>query len=77
MNTEAYESKGSHSLRLRGADPNRWSRVPEVWLILTLIGSAMAGSLALVATALHHRDELVVAHRPIASPLPPADDATP
>jgi len=83
MNTEAYESKGNRSLRLRGGDPNRWYRVPEVWLILTLIGSAMAGSLALVATALHHRDELVVAHRPIASPLPPshaqrpADDATP
>jgi hypothetical protein len=68
---------------MRGNDVNRWYVVPEVWLILVLIGSAMAGSLALVATALRHRDELVVAHRPIASPLPPshaqrpADQATP
>ena len=64
-------------------NPNAWYVVPEVWLILALIGSAVVGSLALVATALHHRDDLVVAHRPIAIPLPPshaqrlADDATP
>lgn len=83
MSAEWSASKDSQSPRTRGGDPNRWYRVPEVWLILVLIGSTMAGSLALVATALRHRDELVVAHRPIASPLPPshaqrpADDATP
>lgn len=64
-------------------NPNAWYRVPEVWLILVLLGSAIAGSAALVATALEHRDDLVAAHRPIASPLPPshaqrpADQATP
>jgi hypothetical protein len=83
MSTELYRSKDHRNFRRRGNDVNRWYVVPEVWLILVLIGSAMAGSLALVATALHHRDELVVAHRPIASPLPPshaqrpADQATP
>lgn len=83
MSTELYRSKDHRNSRMRGNDVNRWYVVPEVWLILVLIGSAMAGSLALVATALRHRDELVVAHRPIASPLPPshaqrpADQATP
>lgn len=83
MSTELHRSEDNRNSRMRGNDVNRWYVVPEVWLILVLIGSAMVGSLALVATALHHRDELVVAHRPIASPLPPshaqrpADDATP
>jgi len=83
MSTELYRGKDHRNSRMRGNDVNRWYVVPEVWLILVLIGSAMAGSLALVATALRHRDELVVAHRPIASPLPPshaqrpADQATP
>ena len=63
---------------------NAWFRVPEVWLILVLLGSTMIGSLALVATAVRHSDAL---HTPpphaLASPLPPsaaaraADDATP
>ena len=37
---------------------NAWYRVPEVWLILFLLGSAIAGSLALVATAVRHGDAL-------------------
>jgi hypothetical protein len=65
------------------ANKNRWYRVPEVWLILILLGSTMAGSLALVATAVRHPDTLPTAvPHTIASPLPPsaarpADDATP
>ncbi|MBS0516382.1 MAG: hypothetical protein JSS16_13025 [Proteobacteria bacterium] len=80
---ESGKNKDDSNFRLRANDVNRWYRVPEVWLILVLIGSTMVGSLALVATAFEHRDDLVVAHRPIASPLPPshaqrpADDATP
>ncbi|HZP67800.1 MAG TPA: hypothetical protein VFB32_15970 [Rudaea sp.] len=60
-----------------------WYRVPEVWLILVLLAGMVAGSLALVATAVRHGDELVAAPGPLASPLPPAaaarpaDDATP
>lgn len=62
---------------------NAWYRVPEVWLILFLLGSAIAGSLALVATAVRHGDALrMPAPHALASPLPPsaarhADDATP
>ena len=60
-----------------------WYRVPEVWLILILLGGTIAGSLALVATAVRHGDALPIsAPRAIASPLPPsaarpADNATP
>ena len=62
---------------------NAWYRVPEVWLILFLLGSTMAGSLALVATAVRHSDALrAPAPHTLAAPLPPsatraADDATP
>lgn len=62
---------------------NTWYRVPEVWLILVLLGSMIVGSLALVVTAVRHPDTLVQAPRAIASPLPPshalhpADTATP
>ena len=60
-----------------------WYRVPEVWLILILLGGTMAGSLALVATAVRHGDALrTPAPHSLASPLPPtaarpADAATP
>lgn len=83
MNTESSRSEDRSSSHSRADDVNRWYRVPEVWLVLLLIGSAVVSSLALVATALEHRDDLVAAHHPIASPLPPshalkpADDATP
>jgi hypothetical protein len=60
-----------------------WYRVPEVWLILFLLGSAVIGSLAFVATAVRHGDALrTPAPHALAAPLPPtsarpADDATP
>ena len=62
---------------------NAWYRVPEVWLILILLGGMVTGSLSLVATAFRHGDQLLVTPRAIASPLPPdsaarpADTATP
>jgi hypothetical protein len=62
---------------------NRWYRVPEVWLMIVMLLATMTGSLALVATAFEHRDELLHAGPSIASPLPPtsapqpADHATP
>jgi len=63
---------------------NRWYVVPEVWLMLFLLSSAVVGSLLLVATAVRHGDALPspVPHA-VASPLPPStavrpsDDATP
>lgn len=83
MSSKSLKSKDKLNSRLRANEVSRWYRVPEVWLVLLLISSAVISSLALVATALEHRDDLVAAHRPIASPLPPshalkpADDATP
>jgi len=65
------------------ARSNTWYRVPEVWLILVLLGSMVTGSLALVATAYRHPDTLLLAPKSIASPLPPssparaADEASP
>lgn len=62
---------------------NSWYRVPEVWLILALLGAMVAGSFLLLATAMRHPDELGGVPRSIASPLPPsraqapADAATP
>ncbi len=58
-------------------------RIPEVWLVLFLLASAVVGSLALVATAVRHPDELKTTPHVIASPLPPSsarqssDDVTP
>ena len=83
MNTENHNRTDKLNPRLRANEVSPWYRVPEVWLVLALIGSAVVGSLGLVVTALEHRDELVASRRPIASPLPPshaqrpADDATP
>lgn len=83
MSTDSFKSEDKSDSRLRANEVSPWYRVPEVWLVLALIGSAVVGSLGLVATALEHRDELVASHRPIASPLPPshaqrpADEATP
>jgi hypothetical protein len=62
---------------------NHWYRVPEVWLMIVMLLATMAGSLALVATAIGHSDELRHVGPSIASPLPPtsaahpADPATP
>lgn len=54
---------------------NHWYAVPEVWLIIVLLLGTMAGSLALVATAFAHRDELPQATHSIAAPLPPTEAA--
>ena len=61
-----------------------WYRVPEVWLLLALLGSAVVASLLLVATALRHGDALrTPVPYAVAAPLPPtaaahpSDDATP
>ena len=66
------------------ARSNAWYRVPEVWLMLVLLTSAVVGSLSLVATAVRHGDALPIpAPHSVASPLPPSaaarasDDATP
>jgi len=62
---------------------NRWYRVPEVWLMIVMLGATIVGALALVATAFGNRDELPHVGARIASPLPPtsaehpADQATP
>jgi len=60
------------------ANQNTWYRVPEVWLILLLLASTMAGSLALVATAYRHGDQLPSPPpTSLASPLPPSAAARP
>lgn len=51
---------------------NDWYRVPEVWLILLLLGAMIVGSFSLLAIAVRHPDELHGAPRAIASPLPPS-----
>jgi len=51
---------------------NRWYRVPEVWLMIVLLGATMIGSVALVGTAYAHRDEMLPASPAVASPLPPS-----
>ncbi|HSE11616.1 MAG TPA: hypothetical protein VLB69_03185 [Rudaea sp.] len=56
---------------------NRWYRVPEVWLMIVMLLATMTGSLALVATAFEHRDEMLHAGPSIASPLPPTSAAHP
>jgi hypothetical protein len=49
----------------------RWYRVPEVWLMIVLLGATMIGSMALVGTAFAHRDEMLQAGPAVAAPLPP------
>ena len=56
---------------------NAWHRVPEVWLILILLGSMVVGSLALVVTAVRHPDEVLSSPKAIAAPLPPSAAARP
>ena len=54
-----------------------WYRVPEVWLIVFLLGAMVAGSFWLLAIAIRHPDDLTGAPRSIASPLPPSRAAVP
>ena len=51
---------------------NRWYRVPEVWLMIVLLGATMIGSVALVGTAYAHRDEMLPSSPAVAAPLPPS-----
>lgn len=37
-----------------------WYRVPEMWLIVVLLGATVAGSLSLVATAVRHPDAHII-----------------
>jgi hypothetical protein len=59
------------------ATRNEWYASGTVWLILALLCTTMAGSLALVFTAFAHRDELPRVGRAIATPLPPTSTAIP
>ena len=40
----------------------KWYQVPEAWLILFLLGSAVGGSAALIAAALDYPDAVVADH---------------
>ena len=52
-----------------------WFRVPEVWLILVLLGATVLGSFALLATAMRHPDAHIAVpfDQPRPSRLPPID----
>ncbi|MEP6938570.1 MAG: hypothetical protein ABI846_02315 [Rudaea sp.] len=56
---------------------NSWYRVPEVWLIVLLLGAMVVGSFALLVTAVRHPDRVLEAPRAIASPLPPSQAPRP
>jgi hypothetical protein len=55
-----------------------WYRVPEMWLIVLLLGSTVIGSLSLVATAVRHPDAHVVVpgDQPRPSRIPPIQPQT-
>ena len=60
------------------ANENSWYRVPEVWLMLALLGGMVVASLMLAATAMRHNDQLrTAAPSSLASPLPPSAAAQP
>jgi len=58
---------------------NAWHRVPEVWLILVLLGATVIGSLSLVVTAVRSPDpQVTVPHdEPRPSKIPPLHAAKP
>lgn len=59
-----------------------WHRVPEVWLMVLLLGATVLGSFALIATAVQHPDAHIVVPNDVPRPskVPPiepsATDAT-
>lgn len=55
-----------------------WYRVPEMWLIVLLLGSTVIGSLSLVATAVRHPDAHIVVpgDQPRPSRIPPIQPRT-
>ena len=56
-----------------------WYRVPEVWLILILLGSTVIGSFALLAEAINTSDTHVVVPDDVPRPsrIPPINPAVP
>ncbi|MGB0134266.1 hypothetical protein [Dokdonella sp.] len=54
-----------------------WYRVPELWLILILLGATVIGSFALLATAIQTPDTHVAVPNdvPRSSRIPPAEPA--
>ena len=56
-----------------------WYRVPEVWLILILLGATVIGSFALLAEAINTPDTHVVVPDDVPRPsrIPPTNPATP
>ena len=65
------------------ADPNNpsmpWYKVPEMWLILLLLGSTVIGSFALLAEAINTPDTHIVVPDDVPRPSrsPPTHPATP
>lgn len=61
-----------------GAQHLAWYRVPEVWLILILLGATVIGSFALLATAIQTSDTHVTVPNDVPRPsrIPPTEAAT-
>jgi hypothetical protein len=58
-------------------EKNRWYRVPEVWLMLVLLGGMVVGSFGLLYEALHHYDPSIESPAPIATRVPPPSHSRP
>lgn len=56
-----------------------WYRVPEVWLILILLGATVIGSFALLAEAINTSDSHIVVPDDVPRPsrIPPTNPAAP
>lgn len=56
-----------------------WYRVPEVWLILILLGATIIGSFALLAEATNTSDRHIVVPNDVPRPsrIPPINPAAP
>ena len=47
----------------------KWFQVPEAWLIVFLLSSAVGGSAALIAAALDYPDAVVIDHAAAATSI--------
>jgi hypothetical protein len=56
-----------------------WYRVPEMWLILIMLGATVVGSFALLATAIRTSDTHVTVPNDVPRPsrIPPSEAAAP
>lgn len=56
-----------------------WYRVPEVWLILVLLGASVTGSFVLLAQAIHTPDVHLTVPNDVPRPsrIPPSNPALP